>query len=131
MSAYPSRRGFLAGLASLVASPAIVRVTSLMPVSAYPTFDDYLRHPSLDIDAIIRLLGEQNDIFDALNQHVSVPYPVWLQLNAGVPYNTASSIAFPPGDQGSVRLGQYLTRLPQDVSTPLPVHYDRTLGFEG
>ncbi len=30
----PSRRGFIAGLASLIAAPAIVRAGSLMPVKA-------------------------------------------------------------------------------------------------
>ena len=32
-----SRRGFLSGIASLLAAPAIVRASSLMPVKALPT----------------------------------------------------------------------------------------------
>ena len=32
----PSRRGFLVGIAGLLAAPAIVRVSSLMPIKALP-----------------------------------------------------------------------------------------------
>lgn len=42
-----SRRGFLVGLAALIAAPAIVRVTSIMPVRSIVL----ARHPLYDSDA--------------------------------------------------------------------------------
>lgn len=42
----PSRRGFLTGLSALLAAPAIVRFSSLMPVRALPlsiTLEEYAR----------------------------------------------------------------------------------------
>lgn len=43
MILHPSRRSFFTGLASLIAAPAIVQVTSLMPVKAvrFPTRAEY------------------------------------------------------------------------------------------
>lgn len=70
------RRRILTGLASLIAAPAIVRASSLMPVRAlsvhpgawmstnlwaYP----YGRSPGMDaVDQIAKLLTAQNELFD-------------------------------------------------------------------
>jgi hypothetical protein len=45
-----SRRSFLTGLASVIAAPAIVRMSSLMPVKAMPSAEDLnaLLHARLD-----------------------------------------------------------------------------------
>ena len=34
----PSRRGFITGLATLIAAPAIIRVADLMPIKSQPRF---------------------------------------------------------------------------------------------
>ena len=43
------RRGFLIGLGALIAAPAIVRITSIMPVRAVPF--TLTRHPLYDSDS--------------------------------------------------------------------------------
>lgn len=55
------RRAFLAGLASLVAGPAVVRASSLMPVRRV-----VLRQLSHDemVRAMAALLSRQNEILD-------------------------------------------------------------------
>lgn len=63
----PSRRGFLAGLVSALAAPAIVRAASLMPVKAM-SIEDLLRMRMEDAYEITRqqiannLYGELTDI---------------------------------------------------------------------
>ena len=47
------RRSFLIGLGSLIAAPAIVRASSLMPVGGV-VMDAYGRSPAMDILAAIR-----------------------------------------------------------------------------
>jgi len=55
-----SRRGFITGLISLVAAPAIVRVASIMPVKAMADFDPFPFPPGAywaspqDIAAVVR-----------------------------------------------------------------------------
>jgi hypothetical protein len=49
-----SRRSFIGGLAALVAAPAIVRVTSLMPVKAFVT-ERYVWVPRDALDSIMPL----------------------------------------------------------------------------
>jgi hypothetical protein len=56
-----SRRGFLAGLAALVAAPAIVRVSSIMPVKAVPPLSkwytlwgDGVHDDTAGVDAMLR-----------------------------------------------------------------------------
>src|SRR5260221_9980336 len=55
----PSRRGFLTGLAALLAAPAVVRADSLMPISA--------RH-------LITRIGE-------IKPHVGAIPPGWIECN--------------------------------------------------
>ena len=52
----PSRRGFLAGLGALIAAPAIVRASSLMPVSAIERYDISRQ--------LVAMLSESNELLD-------------------------------------------------------------------
>ena len=65
-----SRRGFLRGLAALVAAPAVIRVAALMPVRAYPTLEE----------AIIAT-RERNTIL-TLNQITREAIRLWKNSNA-------------------------------------------------
>lgn len=64
-----SRRGFLGGLAALVAAPAVVKVASLMPVRTIvygPTLAEYSGNQLLTVDMITReavRLFEQSNLF--------------------------------------------------------------------
>lgn len=49
----PSRRGFITGLVSLIAAPAIVRVDSIMPVRAIQTT---VALPAVGITELVRVM---------------------------------------------------------------------------
>lgn len=51
-----ARRSFLAGLGSLLAAPAIVRVASIMPVKALQAYPAYGRSPAMDMLPELRAL---------------------------------------------------------------------------
>ena len=57
------RRGFLIGMSALIAAPAIVRVTSIMPVRSMWLEDDalvvYGRSPAMEAIAELQYLNEQ------------------------------------------------------------------------
>lgn len=64
-----SRRGLFGGFAALLAAPAIVRVASIMPVKALPTFEEMVRevirsHPS----EFWRQLADNNALFERLRE---------------------------------------------------------------
>lgn len=67
----PSRRGFITGLASLVAAPAIVRVSSLMPVKAlidpYANISmrmltNYVPGPTSSMDVLYGMMQAQQEM---------------------------------------------------------------------
>lgn len=74
----PSRRGFLTALVGLVAAPAIVRVTSLMPIKAFidtiPTIFRY--NPFLDSwlafenGALLGVAVDRSDVTDLSDESV-------------------------------------------------------------
>ena len=47
------RRGFITGIAALVAAPAIVRADSLMPLRSTPVRPDYLEIVALNVDGSV------------------------------------------------------------------------------
>ena|ERR1017187_2943521 len=56
------RRGFLIGMGALIAAPAIVRVTSIMPVRSMAmdeALDVYGRSPALEAIAELQYINEQ------------------------------------------------------------------------
>ncbi len=79
-----NRRGFLTGLGALfIAAPAIVRVTSIMPVKA-------IRPDILD-DDIVKLFTQINELLDDIpfteSIYTGIPIPTWRMLNQGVSYD--------------------------------------------
>lgn len=88
------RRRFLGGLVGLVAAPAIVKVTSLMPIKAVPRhayWKMYYNVEYQDIEnEVIEFLTESNKIFDdltldrvyAATARTSLPYSAWRVLDA-------------------------------------------------
>lgn len=63
-----NRRGFLIGL---IAAPAIVRITSIMPVKSMPA-----------VDVLDELYG--------IGPMMQIPMPTWRMINMGVPYVKSS-----------------------------------------
>jgi hypothetical protein len=122
------RRRFLAGLVGLVAAPAVVKITSLMPISV-PKFDPTNLF-SLDM---VELLKYQNAL-------ISNEYDT--RVIYAIVYGTShpelskdfhdDRISSPESvyswHEDPVRLGQHEPRIFEDVSTPVPVHYPRWLG---
>ena len=53
-----SRRAFITGLVSLIAAPAIVRATSLMPVKVMPPAEDMNALLKLRMDEVYRITRE-------------------------------------------------------------------------
>lgn len=85
------RRRFLQGLVGIIAAPAIVRITSLMPISP---LTPYSSSPLLSsMDDIIRLLKQQNDLFGdvpPLDDYIirtQLPIGTWRILNQGASYD--------------------------------------------
>ena len=76
----PSRRGFITGLISLVAAPAIVRVSSLMPVKAM-TWRDVVR--AADVEYSIIPESIYKDLVD-ITRKAFVPR-LYVQLHAQNP----------------------------------------------
>ena len=66
------RRSFLTGLASIVAAPAIVRASSLMPVKALIPFEFETEHKFI--------------------LHTSLPEARWRMFNMGMPYAKAQNL---------------------------------------
>lgn len=48
----PTRRGFVTGLVALIAAPAIVRASSLMPVKAWPGGNKFLTPELISEEAV-------------------------------------------------------------------------------
>lgn len=69
-----SRRGFISGLSSIVAAPAIVRIANIMPVKAMP-----------DEDLLIRMMLSKNEYLGGLSQQIAstIIYgnPKWAPIN--------------------------------------------------
>lgn len=67
MSIITNRRGFLTGLGTLlITAPAIVRISSIMPVRAMtPEFEFYM---------------------DYFEWNTSIPLATWRMINQGIPY---------------------------------------------
>jgi len=86
-----NRRGFLTGLTSLVvAAPAIVRVSSLMPLSGFVmpaiTLDEYAGNQLLTIDMItrqaIKLFCNSNGFLREREEDFSGYAPIRLRIAA-------------------------------------------------
>ena len=103
----PSRRSFLTGLASLIAAPAIVRVTSLMPVKAMPSVEDINALLKARMDECYRITAQ--NLSDALygnltnmtragfapRLHIKLVGD-WPSLEWGVPVTFENNGTFPP-----------------------------------
>lgn len=79
-----NRRGLITGLISLVAAPAIVRASSLMPIKAY--HDDVVWGP------VFKVTGVSGNIIDLINDddETKRSWVVWNNVKVGdlVRFNT-------------------------------------------
>lgn len=98
-----NRRGFLTGLSALVAAPAIVRASSIMPVRAYG--QSPLMMAISDLDRLNTLLME------ALDKMINPPLIVEnvhdinqaSELVAALPFPRINQLRFDPGDIEAIR----------------------------
>jgi hypothetical protein len=85
----PSRRGFITGLTSLLAAPALVRAESLMPVKVIP-FDPYMilqGRSAFDhtVDLTVRIYEKSNDPAAFLSADFLNRYTEAANMFAGFP----------------------------------------------
>ncbi len=86
----PSRRGFLAGLVSCLAAPAIVRAASLMPVRglvyALPATNNSLLTIEMITREAVRLFTNSNQFLHNIDrQYADLDFAVGSQLRIALP----------------------------------------------
>jgi hypothetical protein len=100
-----SRRSLLTGLGALIAAPAIVRASSLMPLKAVPNWDDY--------DEALRAI-RWNEAYAAEYTQRLVRSPLLVQ------WEEVASVNLAPGAVNYVPCGVRQLAAPIEVVKPQP-----------
>jgi hypothetical protein len=100
-AAINSRRGFLLGLGSLLAAPAVVRVSSLMPIRGEP-----LWVPTNSLLTINMITREAVKLWNNSNKFIQVIDRQYSELESGTGYRVGDTLRIAlPRDYNEYRVG--------------------------